>query len=184
MNVSTELGGNAPFVVTADVDLDAAVDGAMIAKFRNSGQACTAANRFYAQELPTDSKGNFFASTVLTNVPPDARIIHEEILGPVAPIVHWRHENELLRMVNESEQDLAAYVHAGDLRHAIRLGEAIDAGMVGINRGLVSEPSAPFGGVEQSGLGREGACDGLHEYLETQYLAVGWPASWGRSSHR
>lgn len=237
VNASMELGGNAPFVVTADADLDAAVDGAMIAKFRNGGQACTAANRFYVHadvaeefqtrfgrrvaalrvgpgsdpktevgplisgkavdrvtalvesalaggarvearaELPADGKGFFFAPTVLADVAPDARIVQEEIFGPVAPVVGWQHDDELLRMVNESELGLAAYVYAGDLRHAIRLGEAIEAGMVGINRGLVSEPSAPFGGVKQSGLGREGARDGLEEYLETQYLAVDWPAS-------
>ncbi|MEV5753734.1 NAD-dependent succinate-semialdehyde dehydrogenase [Actinoallomurus sp. NPDC052308] len=235
VNASMELGGNAPFVVTANADLDAAVSGAMIAKFRNGGQACTAANRFYVHadvaeeflarlgervaalkvgpssdprteigplisakavdgvtalvesalaagarivaraEPPADGKGHFFPPMVLADVPADAEIVQQEIFGPVAPVVTWEDEEELLRMVNDSEMGLAAYVYAGDLQHAIRLGEAFDAGMVGVNRGLVSDPSAPFGGVKQSGLGREGARDGLQEFTETQYLSVDWP---------
>jgi succinate-semialdehyde dehydrogenase/glutarate-semialdehyde dehydrogenase len=235
VNASMELGGNAPFVVAADADLDTAVAAAMTAKFRNGGQACTAANRFYVHtgiaedflarfgervaalrvgpgadpatevgplisakahegasrlvelalaagarvsasaELPVDGKGHFFAPLVLADVPANAEIVRQEIFGPVAPVVTWENETDLLRMVNGTELGLAAYVCSGDLQWAIRLGEAIDAGMVGINRGLVSDPSAPFGGVKQSGLGREGARGGLHEYTETQYLSLDWP---------
>jgi succinate-semialdehyde dehydrogenase/glutarate-semialdehyde dehydrogenase len=231
VNASMELGGNAPFVVTADADLDAAVDGAMVAKFRNGGQACTAANRFYVHadvaedflarlgkrvealevgpsgeigplisakavdgvtklvesavaagarvvaraEIPAEGKGHFFAPVVLAGVAPDAEIVQQEIFGPVAPVVTWQDEDELLAQVNATEMGLAAYVYAGNLQHALRLGEAIEAGMVGINRGLVSDPAAPFGGLKQSGLGREGAREGLHEFTEIQYLSVAWP---------
>ncbi|GLY70384.1 aldehyde dehydrogenase family protein [Amycolatopsis taiwanensis] len=233
VNASMELGGNAPFVVTADADLDAAVDGAMIAKFRNGGQACTAANRFYVHAdvadefvarlskrvealtvgaggeigplisakavggvarlvdsalaagarvvaraaIPGEGQGHFFPPTVLADVPADAEIVGQEIFGPVAPVVTWHDESELLAWVNASELGLAAYVYAGELQHALRLGEAIDAGMVGINRGLVSDPAAPFGGMKQSGLGREGARDGLNEFTETQYLSIDWPGT-------
>ncbi|BEL08636.1 NAD-dependent succinate-semialdehyde dehydrogenase [Actinoplanes sichuanensis] len=234
VNSSMELGGNAPFIVADDADLDAAVAGAMIAKFRNGGQACTAANRFYVhasaktafvarfgaavekltvgpaadgsaigplisaaalrrvtrtvdeavaagarishQATLPDAPGHFYPPTVLVDVPADAAILQEEIFGPVAAITTWTDEDELLEWVNDSEYGLAAYVFSGDLARALRLGEAIDAGMVGINRGLVSDPSAPFGGVKQSGLGREGARDGLREFQETQYLSVDWPA--------
>lgn len=234
VNSSMELGGNAPFVVTEDADLDAAVAGAMIAKFRNGGQACTAANRFYVhaavadefvarfgaevekltvgpaqdgcaigplisatardrvaqavadavaegarishQAALPDAPGHFFPPTVLVDVPVDAAILREEVFGPVAPVATWTDDAELLALVNDTEYGLASYVFAGDLGRALRLGEAIDAGMVGINRGLVSDPSAPFGGVKQSGLGREGARDGLREFQETQYLSVDWPA--------
>ncbi|MXG90919.1 NAD-dependent succinate-semialdehyde dehydrogenase [Nocardioides flavescens] len=234
LNASMELGGNAPLVVTDDADLDQAVAGAMVAKFRNGGQACTAANRLYVHRdvadeflarfgaeveklsvgpavdgaaigplitaaavervqatvdqavaegarvshraaLP-DSPGTFFAPTVLADVPADATILREEVFGPVAPVVVWDDEDELVRLVNDTEFGLAAYVFAGDLGRALRLGERIEAGMVGINRGLVSDPSAPFGGVKQSGLGREGARDGIREFQETQYLSVDWPA--------
>ena len=234
LNASMELGGNAPFVVTEDADLDAAVAGAMIAKFRNGGQACTAANRFFVHTdvleefvarfgtevekltvgpaadgctigpliseaararveravadaeaggarvthratTPESSMGYFVAPCVLVDVPPDAPIVAEEIFGPVAPIIGWDDEAEMLDQVNGSEYGLAAYVFAGDLGRALRLGEAIESGMVGINRGLVSDPSAPFGGMKQSGLGREGARDGLREFQETQYLSVDWP---------
>ena len=233
VNASMELGGNAPFVVTEDADLEAAVAGAMVAKFRNGGQACTAANRFFvhagvhdefvrrfgaeverltvgaaadgcligplisdaararvekavarAEEagarvthrapLP-DAPGYFVAPTVLVDVAPDDPLVREEVFGPVAPIVAWSDEAEMLAQVNDSEHGLAAYVYAGDLGRALRLGEAIEAGMVGINRGLVSDPSAPFGGVKQSGMGREGAREGLREFQETQYLSVDWP---------
>lgn len=233
VNASMELGGNAPLVVTADADLDAAVAGTMIAKFRNGGQACTAANRLYVHAdvadefvarlgaqveklvvgaaadgaaigplisaaavarvgdavrlavaegarvthraaLP-DLPGHFSAPLVLDHVPADAQIVRDEIFGPVAPVVRWDDEEELLRLVNDTEYGLAAYVFAGELGHALRLAERIDAGMVGVNRGLVSDPSAPFGGVKQSGLGREGARDGLREFQETQYLSVAWP---------
>jgi succinate-semialdehyde dehydrogenase/glutarate-semialdehyde dehydrogenase len=232
VNCSMELGGNAPFVVVDDADLDAAVAGAMVAKFRNGGQACTAANRFYVHaevrdefvarfgaaierltvgpartgadvgplisanavdalaaalgeaveagarithraEVP-ESKGYFYAPTLLDNVEPGAAILDRELFGPVAPVVGWSGEAELLELVNASEAGLASYVYSGDLGRALRLGEALECGMVGINRGLVSDPSAPFGGMKQSGLGREGARVGLEEFQETQYLSVDW----------
>ena len=234
VNASMELGGNAPFVVTEDADLDAAVAGAMVAKFRGAGQACTAANRFYVHADVADAfvarlgaavealtvgpasagaaigpmisaravdgltslvddalargarvaheakapsgAGHFFAPTVLVDVDPASRVVTEEIFGPVAPILTWTDEAELVRQVNAPEVGLAAYVFAGDLGRGLRLAEAIEAGMVGLNRGIVSDPSAPFGGVKQSGLGREGAREGLAEFQETQYLSVDWPA--------
>jgi succinate-semialdehyde dehydrogenase/glutarate-semialdehyde dehydrogenase len=230
LNASMELGGNAPFVVTADADLEAAVAGAMIAKFRNGGQACTAANRFYvhadvasrfvdmfgtaiealragpasdpgsqigplisatavanvgalvdaavaagariSHRAPTPELGWFYPPTLLADVPPDAAILDQEIFGPVAPVVTWTDEAELLRLVNGTELGLSAYVYAGRLQDALRLAESIEAGMVGINRGIVSDPSTPFGGVKQSGLGREGARDGMREYQETRYFSV------------
>ena len=233
LNASMELGGNAPVVVTEDADLGAAVAGTMVAKFRNGGQACTAANRIYVhravafdflarfgaevekltvgpavdgaaigplitaaavervsraveqavaegarishQAQLSEAPGHFYPPTVLADVRPDAAILREEIFGPVAPVVVWDDEDELVRLVNDTEYGLAAYVFAGDLGRAVRLGERIEAGMVGINRGLVSDPSAPFGGVKQSGLGREGARDGLREFQETTYLSVDWP---------
>ncbi|GAA2692445.1 NAD-dependent succinate-semialdehyde dehydrogenase [Actinoplanes palleronii] len=234
VNSSMELGGNAPFIVADDADLDAAVAGAMIAKFRNGGQACTAANRFYVHAAVADEfvarfgaavekltvgaaadgadigplisaqalrrvtrtvdlaveagarithqaatptlPGHFYPPTVLVDVAPDAAILQDEIFGPVAPIVTWTDEQEMLAQVNATEYGLAGYVFSGDLARAIRLGESVEAGMVGVNRGLVSDPSAPFGGVKQSGLGREGARDGLREFQETHYLSVAWPA--------
>jgi succinate-semialdehyde dehydrogenase/glutarate-semialdehyde dehydrogenase len=233
VNASMELGGNAPVVITEDADLDIAVAGTMVAKFRNGGQACTAANRIYvhvdvateflnklgaevekltvgpgvdgasigplinttelrrvteAVELAVaegarvshiarlpDAAGYFYPPTVLADVPVTATILREEIFGPVAPVVVWHDEEELLRQVNDTEYGLAAYVFAGELGRALRLGERIEAGMVGINRGIISDPSAPFGGVKQSGLGREGARDGLREFQEAQYLSVDWP---------
>jgi succinate-semialdehyde dehydrogenase/glutarate-semialdehyde dehydrogenase len=232
VNASMELGGNAPFVVADDADLEAAVAGAMIAKFRNGGQACTAANRFYvhtrvAQEFTArlgaeieklvvghaadgaaigplisarqlagaqarldealaagatvaaraqlpDLPGHFLAPTLLTGVAYDAAVVTEELFAPIAPIVTWDDDEQLLRLVNDSEYGLAAYVFSGDLKRAITLSERIDAGMVGVNRGLVSDPAAPFGGVKQSGLGREGAREGLLAFQETQYLSVDW----------
>jgi succinate-semialdehyde dehydrogenase / glutarate-semialdehyde dehydrogenase len=230
VNASMELGGNAPFVVTADADLAAAVDGAMIAKFRGSGQACTAANRFYvhadvadefaarfgaaiaalrvgpasdpssevgplisaraadnvgqlieqavaegaciAAQAQVPVEGYYVAPTLLTGVSPTASILRQEIFGPVAPVVVWDDEEQLRRLVNDTEYGLAAYVYAGRLQDALRIAGSIDAGMVGVNRGVVSDPSAPFGGTKQSGLGREGARDGLHEFQEAQYLSV------------
>jgi len=230
LNASMELGGNAPFVVTADADLDAAIAGAMIAKFRNGGQACTAANRFYvhtdvaeefiagfgtavenlwigaaadpeteigplisatavetvgglvdaavaagarvSHQAPTPEHGWFYPPTLLADVPADAEILRREIFGPVAPVVTWSDEADMLRQVNATESGLAAYVYAGRLQDAIRLAERMEAGMVGINRGIVSDPSTPFGGVKQSGLGREGAREGLREYQETRYFSV------------
>ena len=232
LNSSMELGGNAPFVVTADADLDAAVAGAMIAKFRGGGQACTAANRFYvhadvaedfverfgaavaalrvgpssdaenqigpvisekaltgiaklvdaavadgarvAVQGSVPETGWFYPPTILVDVPMGAPILAEEIFGPVAPIVTWTDEDELLASVNDTEFGLAAYVYAGRLQDALRLGERIEAGMVGINRGIVSDPAAPFGGVKQSGIGREGAHEGIREYQETRYYSVDW----------
>ncbi|MBF4161577.1 NAD-dependent succinate-semialdehyde dehydrogenase [Nocardioides acrostichi] len=232
VNPSMELGGNAAFVVTQDADMDAAVAGALAAKFRNSGQACTAANRFYihrevhdefvarfgaavaalrvgpaatgaeigplisalaVEELQRtvdaavasgarvshraripEGSGSFFAPTVLVEVPPHAAILDRELFGPVAPIVRWSDDAELLGWVNGTELGLASYVFSRDLGRALRLAESIDAGMVGINRGLISEPAAPFGGMKESGLGREGARVGMLEYMETQYLNIDW----------
>jgi succinate-semialdehyde dehydrogenase/glutarate-semialdehyde dehydrogenase len=233
VNTSMELGGNAPFVVFADADLDAAVDGAMIAKMRNGGEACTAANRFFVEEPVaaefarklaqrmsalvvgpgTDEKtqvgplvnedtvakvdelvkgaldggaeavtggsrpdgpGFYYPPTVLTGVAADAPILRQEIFGPVAPIVTFTGEAEAVRLANDTEYGLVAYVYTGDLARGLRVSEAIEAGMVGINRGLVSDPAAPFGGVKQSGIGREGGHDGLLEYLESKYIAVNW----------
>jgi succinate-semialdehyde dehydrogenase/glutarate-semialdehyde dehydrogenase len=124
--------------------------------------------------LPEGSPGHYFAPTVLADVPQSARVVQEEIFGPVAPIVSWGDESHLLQMVNETEVGLAAYLYSSDLKRAMQLAEKVEAGMVGINRGLVSDPSAPFGGLKQSGLGREGAREGLAEYQETQYFSVDW----------
>ncbi len=232
VNTSMELGGNAPFVVTADADVDAAVEGAMLAKFRNGGQACTAANRFYVHEdvaaeftaklgakvealkvgpaaegadigplisarahqnvqrmlesalvtgatvahqaAPATAPGHFFTPVVLTGVTNESDVVREETFAPIVPILTWTDPEDMLAQVNSTEYGLAAYVFAGDLGTALRLAERIEAGMVGVNRGLVSDPSAPFGGVKQSGIGREGARIGLEEYTETQYFSVAW----------
>ncbi|SNY55068.1 NAD-dependent succinate-semialdehyde dehydrogenase [Paractinoplanes atraurantiacus] len=233
INTSMELGGNAPFLVFADADLDAAIDGAMIAKMRNGGEACTAANRFYVESsiAPAfseklaermsalrvgpgtdentqvgplvnedtvgkvdslvkealsggataatggsrpDGPGYYYPPTVLTGVAPDAPILREEIFGPVAPIVTFTDEAEAVRLANDTEFGLVAYVYTTDLARGLRVSEAIEAGMVGLNRGLVSDPAAPFGGVKQSGIGREGGHEGLLEYLESKYIAVNW----------
>lgn len=234
VNASMELGGNAPFIVTADADVEAAVDGAMIAKFRNTGQACTAANRFYvhadvAEEfiecfgsrikglsvgdpaagaqlgpvihdraaaqirdmievavdegarashvgsVPQDSATEaFVAPTLLRDVPADAAILTQEIFGPVAPVVTWEDPEAMLALANAAEVGLASYVYAGDLQQAIKIAERLEAGMVGVNRGIVSDPSAPFGGVKQAGIGREGGHWGIEEFTEPQYLSVGW----------
>ncbi|MEV0900155.1 NAD-dependent succinate-semialdehyde dehydrogenase [Actinoplanes sp. NPDC049802] len=233
VNTSMELGGNAPFVVFADADLDAAIEGAMIAKMRNGGEACTAANRFFveapvadefarrlAQRMSalvvgpgTDEKtqvgplvnedtvakvdslvrgaldggasavtggtrpdgpGFYYPPTVLTGVAADAPILREEIFGPVAPIVTFTGEDEAVRLANDTEYGLVAYVYTRDLGRGLRVGERIEAGMVGLNRGMVSDPAAPFGGVKQSGIGREGGHEGLLEYLESKYIAVSW----------
>jgi succinate-semialdehyde dehydrogenase / glutarate-semialdehyde dehydrogenase len=232
VNTSMELGGNAPFVITADADLDLAVEAAMVAKFRGGGQACTAANRFYVhadviddfaerfgtaveklsvgpatdghdigplisaravEDVTTlvdaalaggatvshragvpDGGGFYYPPTVLVGVAPDADVVTQEIFGPVAPLVAYDDDELLLKMVNDTEMGLAAYVISGELGRAMRLAEKIDAGMVGINRGLVSDPSAPFGGMKQSGIGREGARAGIEEFLETQYFTIDW----------
>jgi succinate-semialdehyde dehydrogenase/glutarate-semialdehyde dehydrogenase len=233
VNVSMELGGNAPFLVFADADLDAAVEGAMIAKMRNGGEACTAANRFYAQAPVAeefarrlarqmsaltlgpgtadgvqvgplvnpaavdnvdklvrdavdqgatvitgggrpDREGCFYEPTVLTEVPPGAALLREEIFGPVAPVVSFDTEDEAIRLANDSEYGLVAYVYTGDLARGLRVTERLEAGMIGLNRGLVSDPAAPFGGVKQSGIGREGGHEGILDYLEATYVAVSW----------
>jgi succinate-semialdehyde dehydrogenase/glutarate-semialdehyde dehydrogenase len=231
LRVSMELGGNAPFLVFADADLDAAVDGAMLAKMRNVGEACTAANRFHVHEsvaadfarrlaermgalkvgrgtepdtdvgpLIDESQrgkvtelvgdavergarvliggehapgpGYFFAPTVLTDVPDDARLLSEEIFGPVAPIATFSTEAEALAAANRTEYGLVAYVYTRDLERAFRVAEGIETGMVGLNQGVVSNAAAPFGGVKQSGFGREGGFEGIGEYLETKYIAM------------
>lgn len=235
LNASMELGGNAPFVVTRDADVPSAVKGALQAKFRNSGQACTAANRFFVhtavadafvqqfgeaieslrvgngaaedtdvgplisraavariasavdaavasgarithQAAVPDLPGYFFPPTLIVDVARDAELVTQEIFGPVAPVMTWDDEKDLLDHINQSDYGLASYVYDGDLRRAMRLAEGIESGMVGINRGLVSEPSAPFGGVKQSGLGREGSREGLREFQETQYWSLDWQA--------
>ena len=229
--VSMELGGNAPFVVFEDADVDAAVDGAMIAKMRNMGEACTAANRFLVHadvaeefaeklgkrmgaltlgrgqddgvdvgplidekavesvsQLVTDAvhdgarvvvggeapggAGYFYPPTVLLDVPADSAINVEEIFGPVAPITTFETEEEAIRQANATEYGLSSYVYTRDLSRTIRLAEALEFGMVGVNTGLVSNPAAPFGGVKASGFGREGGFEGIEEYLETTYVAL------------
>ncbi len=233
MKTAMELGGNAPFVVFEDADLDAAVEGLMIAKMRNGGQSCIAANRIYVHEaiasdfserftqamasLRTgpgheagtdlgpvinegaledmaqsvaaatasgsriatggtrlDRPGFFFPATVLTDVPPDSPILDTEVFGPVAPIVTFSSEEEAVEMANSTIYGLASYVYTEDLARGMRVAEGIEAGMVGINRGLISDPAAPFGGVKQSGLGREGAHVGMEEFQETKYIAADW----------
>jgi succinate-semialdehyde dehydrogenase / glutarate-semialdehyde dehydrogenase len=232
LRVSMELGGNAPFLVFEDADLDAAVEGAMLAKMRNVGEACTSANRFHVhesiaeefarrltermgalrlgrgtepdtdvgplideaqrekvEELVTDAvdrgastliggkrvagPGYFFAPTVLAGVPEDARLLREEIFGPVAPIATFSSEEQALAAANLTEYGLVAYVYTRDLQRAFRVVEGIETGMVGLNQGVVSNAAAPFGGVKQSGFGREGGFEGIEEYLETKYVAIG-----------
>jgi succinate-semialdehyde dehydrogenase/glutarate-semialdehyde dehydrogenase len=231
LRVSMELGGNAPFLVFEDADLDAAVDGAMLAKMRNVGEACTAANRFHvheslAQEFAArlaermgaltvgrgtepgvdvgplideaqrskvaelvqdaadrgasvlvggsagEGPGYFYAPTVLSPVPEDARMLAEEIFGPVAPVVPFSTEEQAIHAANRTEYGLVAYVYTRDLERAFRVCEAIESGMIGLNQGVVSNPAAPFGGVKQSGFGREGGFEGIEEYLETKYVAI------------
>ncbi len=233
LNVSMELGGNAPFIVFDDADLDAALEGAMVAKMRNAGEACTAANRFLvhsavAGEFTTmlagamgamkvgpgidrtnqvgpminersrddiaqlvqsavdsganvavgasvpDRKGYFYQPTVLSDVPPDADILDQEIFGPVAPIVTFDTDEEAITMANDTVHGLISYLYTRDLSRGLRTAEAIESGMVGLNRGLVSDPAAPFGGVKQSGIGREGSHEGIEEFLETKYIATSW----------
>jgi succinate-semialdehyde dehydrogenase/glutarate-semialdehyde dehydrogenase len=233
INCSMELGGNAPFLVLAGADLDEAVAGAMIAKMRNGGQACTAANRFYvhssvadefsarlAKEMgglrigpgteettqlgplinqaaiatvsalvteaagqgakvlaggyPLQRSGFFYAPTVLDRVPAGAGILREEIFGPVAPVVRFEDTADAIEMANDTEYGLVSYVYAGDLAEGLRVSERLESGMVGLNRAVVSDPAAPFGGVKESGLGREGGHEGLLEYTETKYVATQW----------
>ncbi|WP_246612875.1 NAD-dependent succinate-semialdehyde dehydrogenase [Paractinoplanes bogorensis] len=221
LRLSMELGGNAPFLVFDDADLDAAVDGAMLAKMRNMGQACTAANRFLVHEAvadeftrrltdrmaalrpgidygplidarardkvaafvddavaqgakvlcggePVGDAGYFYAPTVLAGSPP----VREEIFGPVAPIETFADEDAALRMANDTDYGLAAYLFTNDLSRAVRVGEGLEAGMVGVNQGIVSNPAAPFGGVKASGFGREGGVEGIEEYLDIKYLGL------------
>ena len=231
LRTSMELGGNAPFVVFDDADVDAAVEGAMLAKMRNGGEACTAANRLHVsnalideftdkfvkrmgevtlgngldpgaklgplvnakqvasvQELVDDAvekgatvalggqapggPGCFYPATVLTDVPPDARILKEEVFGPVAPIIGFDTEEEGIAAANDTEYGLASYIFTESLDRALRVAEALESGMVGVNRGVISDPAAPFGGVKESGFGREGGYEGIEEYLDTKYIAL------------
>jgi succinate-semialdehyde dehydrogenase/glutarate-semialdehyde dehydrogenase len=231
LRVSMELGGNAPFLVFGDADLDAAVEGALLAKMRNIGEACTAANRFHVHESvaeefarrlaermgklkvgrgtepdidvgplineeqrtkvkelvddaasrgarvllgghPIDGAGYFFEPTVMVGVPDDAQLLREEIFGPVAPIATFSTDEQALEAANRTEFGLVAFVYTRDLDRAIRVSEGIESGMVGLNQGVVSNPAAPFGGVKQSGFGREGGFEGIQEYLEVKYVAL------------
>ncbi|MBL8932432.1 MAG: NAD-dependent succinate-semialdehyde dehydrogenase [Kineosporiaceae bacterium] len=231
LRISMELGGNAPFIVFEDADVDAAVSGAMLAKMRNMGEACTAANRFLVHESvaaefgakfaermaaqtvgrgteagvdvgplvdgPSQAKvgelvddavaagarvltggttvgeqGYFFAPTVLADVPASARLLSEEIFGPVAPITTFTSDDQAIALANDSEYGLASYLFTRDLNRALRVAEGLEFGMVGLNTGLVSNPAAPFGGVKQSGFGREGGFEGIEEFLETKYVGI------------
>jgi succinate-semialdehyde dehydrogenase/glutarate-semialdehyde dehydrogenase len=233
VNTSMELGGNAPFIVFDDADLDAALDGAMVAKMRNAGEACTAANRFYVQSavaqefsrrladrmsaltvgpgtdpasqvgplVNADSldkvdglvrdavaagaravvggsrperTGYYYEPTVLVDVDATSPILGQEIFGPIAPVVVFDDEAEAVRMANDTEYGLVSYVYTTDLARGLRVSEALETGMVGLNRGLVSDPAAPFGGAKQSGVGREGGHEGMLDYLESKYIAVQW----------
>jgi len=233
VSCSMELGGNAPFIVFDDADLDAAIEGAMVAKMRNGGEACTAANRFYvqkeiagafAEKLATrmgslkvgpgyedatqcgplinrdavdrvtglvedavrrgarvltgdrgmDRTGFFFAPTVIADVPADAVIMREEIFGPVAALTTFETEDEVVAAANDTEYGLISYVYTRDLARGMRVSERLESGMIALNRGLASDPAAPFGGVKQSGLGREGAHHGILEFCEPKYIAVAW----------
>ena len=233
INCSMELGGNAPFVVFADADLHAAVDGAMVAKMRNAGAACTAANRFYVERSAVAAfteelaarmgaltmgpgldpgstvgalvsgaqrdrvagvvdrlvdgggvtvvggtrpggRGYFYPPTVVGDVAADSPVLQEEIFGPVAPIVAFDDTEAMLAHANGVEHGLVSYVYSGDIGRAMRVAEALETGMVGLNRGLVSDPAAPFGGVKASGLGREGGHEGLLAFLEQKYVAGSW----------
>jgi succinate-semialdehyde dehydrogenase/glutarate-semialdehyde dehydrogenase len=232
-NVGMELGGNAPFLVFEDADIEAAVEGAMIAKMRNGGQSCIAANRIYVHSAVADAfsksftsamaavktgpgldpatqlgpvindaavgemgdlvgasagsgstistggsrldqPGYFFPPTVLTGVEASDPILEAEVFGPVAPIVTFETEAEAIELANSTIYGLAAYLYTEDLARGMRVAEAIESGMVGVNRGLISDPAAPFGGVKQSGIGREGSHEGMEEFLETKYIAASW----------
>ena len=232
LRVSMELGGNAPFLVFADADVDAAVEGAVVAKMRNMGESCVAANRFHVAEpvaaefaaklaaklgamrvgpgtqegvevgpliddnqrakvvelvgdavdrgagvavggAVPDGRGYFYPPTVLTDVPAEAQIFREEVFGPVAPIATHATEDEAVAAANRTEYGLVAYVYTRDLDRALRVTERLEVGMVGMNRGRVSNAAGPFGGVKHSGLGREGGAEGIEEYLSTKYVALG-----------
>jgi succinate-semialdehyde dehydrogenase/glutarate-semialdehyde dehydrogenase len=231
LRTSMELGGNAPFLVFADADVDAAVEGAVIAKMRNIGEACTAANRFHVAgkvadefaeklaaklrdmkvgrgteedvkvgplidddqrskvaELVDDAKskgaevllggtkrdgaGYFYDPTVLTDISPESRLLKEEIFGPVAPVIGFDDEDAAIAAANDTEYGLVAYVYTSDLKRAFRVCERLQTGMVGLNQGMVSNAAAPFGGVKQSGFGREGGREGIDEYLSIKYVAM------------
>jgi succinate-semialdehyde dehydrogenase/glutarate-semialdehyde dehydrogenase len=231
LRVSMELGGNAPFLVFGDADLDKAVEGAMIAKMRNVGEACTAANRFHVHESlaeqftqrlaermsklkvgrgtdpdtdvgpliddtqrskvdelvkdavqkgaqalvggePLDGPGYFYKPTVLAEVPDNADLLREEIFGPVAPVTTFSEDEEAITAANRTEYGLVAYMFTESLRRALGVAERLETGMIGLNQGMVSNAAAPFGGVKQSGFGREGGFEGIEEYLETKYVAV------------
>ena len=233
VNTAMELGGNAPFLVFDDANIDEAIEGAMVAKMRNGGEACTAANRFYVQagvadeftrrlaermssltvapgldegaELgplvneravaevhdlvqsavaegastitggaPLEGPGHFYPPTVLGNVRSDSNILRHEIFGPVAPVVVFEDEEDAITLANDTNYGLISYVYTSDLGRGLRVTEALDAGMVGLNRGVASDPAAPFGGVKQSGIGREGGHEGLLDYLEQKYVATNW----------
>ncbi|WP_374674189.1 NAD-dependent succinate-semialdehyde dehydrogenase [Ideonella sp.] len=228
--VSLELGGNAPFIVFDDADLDSAVEGAMISKYRNAGQTCVCANRFYVQDGVYDefvrrlsekaqaikvgngfeagvnvgplidgqaiekveshvadalAKGaklvvggtrigeRFYTPTVLAEVTPEMRVSREETFGPVAPVFRFRSESEVVELANATEFGLASYFYSRDIGRIFRVGEALEYGMVGVNTGLISTAEVPFGGVKQSGLGREGARQGMDDYVEVKYLCLG-----------
>jgi succinate-semialdehyde dehydrogenase/glutarate-semialdehyde dehydrogenase len=231
LRLSMELGGNAPFLVFADADVDSAVDGAMIAKMRNGGEACTSANRFHVAESvqdefatklgermgrltvgrgtddgvdvgpliddtqrskvaelvedarsrgasvvvggsARDGRGYFFEPTVLAGIGDGARVLEEEIFGPVAPIAAFADEEQAIAAANATEFGLVAYLYTRDVKRALRVVEGLETGMVGLNQGLVSNAAAPFGGVKQSGFGREGGSEGIEEYLSTKYVAI------------
>jgi len=230
LRTSMELGGNAPFIVFDDADVDAAVDGAILAKMRNGGEACTAANRFHVAnavreeftdklvkrmsefvlgnglddgstlgplingkqvatvaDLVSDAvargatvavggvapggPGNFYPATVLADVPADARILKEEVFGPVAPVTGFDTEEQGIAAANDTEYGLASYIYTQSLDRALRVAETIESGMVGVNRGVISDAAAPFGGIKESGFGREGGTEGIEEYLDTKYIA-------------
>jgi succinate-semialdehyde dehydrogenase/glutarate-semialdehyde dehydrogenase len=232
LRVSMELGGNAPFIVFEDADLEAATEGALVAKMRNGGEACTAANRFLVHEsvadefgrrlaermaalrvgrgtepgvdvgplidaeqrdkvaelvsdavglgaetlaggTPIDGRGYFFEPTVLAGVPDGVRLLDEEIFGPVAPLVRFAEEDEAVALANRTEYGLVAYAYTREIDRGLRIVDRLKTGMLGLNRGLVSNPAAPFGGVKASGFGREGGREGIEEYLETKYVAIG-----------
>lgn len=232
LRTSMELGGNGPFIVCEDADLDAALEGAMLAKMRNGGQACTAVNRFFVHESIADDfakrlsermgalvvgpgtdektqlgpmintkavekmnslvddalgkgatrvlgdpkgvpvEGCYYPATVLDRVSASSLIMSEEVFGPVAAIVRVKSDDQAIELANQTEYGLAGYIFSRDVAKAMKLAKRLEVGMVGINRGLVSDPAAPFGGVKQSGLGREGGFEGIEEYLETQYISV------------
>ncbi len=231
LRLSMELGGNAPFLVFEDADLDAAVEGAVLAKMRNGGEACTAANRFHVHEAVAgdfsqrlakrlgaikigrgtepgvelgpliDAKqrdkvaelvqdaidrgaqpltggravqtpGYFYEPTVLGQVSEGTRLLTEEIFGPVAPVISFASEQQAIAAANSTQYGLSAYMFTSDLKRAIRVAEALETGMIGLNQGIVSNAAAPFGGIKQSGFGREGGHEGIAEYLETKYIAV------------